>query len=101
MSWSPGSRVEFGAPIGNATKEHGGELMPDPTLEPQMRVRRIDDVLDTDIDDQTVMMDIEQGRYFGLNDTGTRIWDLTGRAYGHWRIVRSAYGSVRRAPGAV
>jgi len=50
--------------------------MPDPTLEPQMRVRRIDDVLDTEIDDQTVMMDIEQGRYFGLNETGSRIWDL-------------------------
>jgi hypothetical protein len=50
--------------------------MPDPTLTPQMRVRRIDDVLETDIDDETVMMDIDQGRYFGLNDTGTRIWAL-------------------------
>jgi hypothetical protein len=50
--------------------------MPDPTLKPDMRVRRIDDVLDTDIDGQTVMMDIEQGRYFGLNETGTRIWAL-------------------------
>ena len=50
--------------------------MPDPTLDPEMRVRRIDDVLDTDIDNETVMMDIEQGRYFGLNETGTRIWAL-------------------------
>ena len=50
--------------------------MPDPILTPQMRVRRIDDVLETDIDDETVMMDIDQGRYFGLNDTGTRIWAL-------------------------
>ncbi len=50
--------------------------MTDPTLEPQMRVRRIDDVLETDINDETVMMDIDQGRYFGLNDTGTRIWAL-------------------------
>jgi hypothetical protein len=50
--------------------------MPDPTLTPQTRVRRIDDVLDTEIDDQTVMMDIEQGSYFGLNQTGTRIWAL-------------------------
>lgn len=50
--------------------------MPDPILEPQMRVRRIDDVLDTEIDDQTVMMAIEQGSYFGLNQTGTRVWAL-------------------------
>ncbi len=41
-----------------------------------MRVRRVDDVLNTEIDDQTVMMDIEQGSYFGLNQTGTRIWAL-------------------------
>lgn len=50
--------------------------MPDSTLEPQTRVRRVDDVLETDIDDQTVMMDIDRGRYFGLNQTGTRIWAL-------------------------
>ena len=50
--------------------------MPDRILEPQMRVYRVDDVLDTDIDNETVMMDIDQGRYFGLNKTGTRIWAL-------------------------
>ena len=50
--------------------------MPGPTLEPQTRVRRIVDVLDAEIDDQSVMMDIEQGSYFGLNKTGTRIWAL-------------------------
>ena len=50
--------------------------MPGPTLEPQTRVRRIVDVLDAKIDDQSVMMDIEQGSYFGLNKTGTRIWAL-------------------------
>ena len=50
--------------------------MPETTLEPQMRVRRIDDVLEADIDGYTVTMDIEQGRYFGFNETGTRIWSL-------------------------
>ena len=50
--------------------------MPGPTLEPRTRVRRIVDVLDAEIDDQSVMMDIEQGSYFGLNKTGTRIWAL-------------------------
>ena len=41
-----------------------------------MKVHRISDVLDAEIDDETVMMDIEQGRYFGFNETGTRIWSL-------------------------
>jgi hypothetical protein len=50
--------------------------MPDSALEPQMQVRRIDDVLDVDMDGELVMMNIEQGRYFGLNQTGTRIWTL-------------------------
>jgi hypothetical protein len=50
--------------------------MPNPTLNPQTRVRRVGSVLDADIEDQTVMMDIEQGRYFGLNPTGTKIWKL-------------------------
>jgi hypothetical protein len=50
--------------------------MSNSTLDLHMRVRRIDDVLDTEIDEQTVMMDIEQGSYFGLNRTGSRIWSL-------------------------
>ena len=50
--------------------------MPEPTLTPIDRVRRVADVLDAEIDDQTVMMDIEQGSYFGLNEMGTRIWAL-------------------------
>jgi len=33
-------------------------------------------VLDSKIDDETVMMDIDQGSYFGLNETGTWIWAL-------------------------
>ncbi len=50
--------------------------MPDTSFEPQTRVRRIDDMLDAEMGNETVMMDIEQGRYFGLNKTGTRIWAL-------------------------
>jgi hypothetical protein len=50
--------------------------MSDPTLDLQTCIRRIDDVLDAEIDDQTVMMDIDRGSYFGLNQTATRIWAL-------------------------
>jgi hypothetical protein len=41
-----------------------------------MQVCRIGDMLDADIDGELVMMNIEQGRYFGLNQSGTRIWAL-------------------------
>lgn len=50
--------------------------MPDSSLELRMRVRRLDDVLETEIDEETVMMDIEKGSYFGLNPTGSKIWTL-------------------------
>jgi hypothetical protein len=50
--------------------------MTDSVLEVQMQVCRIGDVLDVDMDGELVMMNIEQGRYFGLNQTGTRIWAL-------------------------
>ncbi len=29
-----------------------------------------------DIDEEKVMMDINKGRYYGLNSVGTRIWEL-------------------------
>ena len=50
--------------------------MSDSALEPHIQVRRIGDVLDVDMDGEMVMMSIEQGRYFGLNQTSTRIWAL-------------------------
>jgi len=54
--------------------------MSNSTLDLHMRVRRIDDVLDTEIDERTVMMDIEKGSYLGLNLTGSRIWSLLAEA---------------------
>jgi hypothetical protein len=53
--------------------------MTDSVLEVQMQVCRIGDVLDVDMDGELVMMNIEQGRYFGLNQTGTRIWTLLAK----------------------
>ena len=32
---------------------------------------------DTNIDGETVMMDIENGEYYALNEVGTRVWELT------------------------
>lgn len=54
--------------------------MSDSNLELETQVRRLDDVLETEIDNETVMMDIEQGSYFGLNPVGSRIWALLGES---------------------
>ena len=32
---------------------------------------------DTNIDGETVMMDIENGEYYALNEVGTRVWEPT------------------------
>lgn len=37
-------------------------------------VSRSPSVLTAEVDGETVMMSIEQGRYFGLNDIGSDIW---------------------------
>ena len=33
-------------------------------------------ILSNQIDNETVMMDIEKGEYYGINQVGTRIWSL-------------------------
>ena len=40
-------------------------------------VRRSDALLSTSLDDDVVMMDVEQGAYYGLEAVAARIWALT------------------------
>lgn len=39
-------------------------------------LRRSDAVLHSDLGEKTVMMDLEEGLYFGLNEVAGRIWAL-------------------------
>jgi len=39
------------------------------------RLRRNDDIVSADVDGEAVMMSIEQGKYFGANKMGTRVWE--------------------------
>lgn len=34
------------------------------------------DIDDTDIDGEKVMMDLDKGKYFMMNEVGSRIWDI-------------------------
>ena len=42
------------------------------------RVVRAPDVLSRVLDGEAVLLDLESGTYFGLNDVGTRVWELIG-----------------------
>ena len=39
-------------------------------------VRRVDDVMSAEVDNEMVMMRLESNGYFGLDDIGRRIWEL-------------------------
>ncbi|OGU16429.1 MAG: pyrroloquinoline quinone biosynthesis protein [Geobacteraceae bacterium GWC2_53_11] len=39
-------------------------------------ISQIEDIVASDIDNEKVMMSIEKGQYFGLEPTGSRIWEM-------------------------
>ncbi len=41
-------------------------------------VQKTDTVISSDLDEVTVMMDIEKGQYYCLNRMGMRIWGMLG-----------------------
>ena len=43
---------------------------------PSPRLRIPDDVLFQTVADESVLLDVKQGQYFGLNAAGTRMWQL-------------------------
>lgn len=42
----------------------------------QATLKRNPDLLAVDMDGETVMMDMESGNYFGINEVGSHIWEL-------------------------
>ena len=46
-------------------------------LAPETTVRRSDALLSNTLGEDVVMMDIEQGAYYGLENVAARIWALT------------------------
>ena len=46
------------------------------TIDLDMTIVRNSGLLDSEIDGETVMMSVEQGNYYGLNQVGTEIWKL-------------------------
>ncbi len=46
------------------------------TIHPDDKIMRDPDMLASKMDDEYVMMSVEQGEYYGLDETGSRIWEL-------------------------
>ena len=47
-----------------------------PTLTPEVVIAQGDDQVSTVVDGETVLMNIGNGKYFQLDDIGSRIWTL-------------------------
>jgi len=45
-------------------------------ITPDAVIRRSAAIIHTDLGDETAMMDMEKGLYYGLDDTGSRLWAL-------------------------
>lgn len=45
-------------------------------LSPDTRLQRSETVLQSNLGAKSVMMDLDAGLYFGLNDVASRIWNL-------------------------
>lgn len=45
-------------------------------LNADSRLRRSDSVLQSNLGEKSVMMDLDAGLYFGLNNVASRIWNL-------------------------
>jgi len=45
-------------------------------IDEQSYVKRNNDVFANDIDGEAVMMNIQTGKYYGLDEIGSRIWEL-------------------------
>lgn len=50
----------------------GGENM----INSDTKIMRNSDIISSEMDEETVMMNIEQGEYYGVNPVGSRIWEL-------------------------
>ena len=59
-------------------------------ITPESRVRRTpDNFVNAMLDDDLVLMDVAEGQFYGLRETGLRVWQLLEEAAGPGRRFRS------------
>lgn len=47
-----------------------------PTIDLNDKIQRKQSLLDTAINDETVLMDVQKGEYYGLDDIASMVWHL-------------------------
>ncbi len=68
-----------------------------PGIEPLIALN--DAVVSAELDDELVLLNVETGVYYGLNELGARVWSLLGSGHGEAEIVDRLAGEfdVERA----
>jgi len=61
----------------------------DITLSESTTVVANDDCLSTEIDGESVILHMEQGKYYGFNEVGTRVWELAQEPHSLEEICRT------------
>lgn len=59
-----------------------------PTLNYETNLRRAENILFSEIDQDKVMIDLERGTYFGLNPVSGEIWDLLETPHTPGQIIQ-------------
>jgi Coenzyme PQQ synthesis protein D (PqqD) len=59
------------------------------------------DVVFRDLDGEAVILDLGSGTYFGLNDVGTRVWQLIGEGHDEARIAEIVSAEYDADPATI
>ena len=60
-----------------------------------------DSVVFRELDGEAVILDLDTGTYYGLNETGTRIWQLLGEGADTRAIVETVAREYDAEPAAI
>jgi len=63
------------------------------------RVVKNEEIISTDMDEETVMMSVELGEYYGVNPVGSRIWKLLDKPVLVSEICRTLQAEYDVQPG--
>ena len=77
---------KFSGKVGEVKKDYGVNL--------DSVVSKNEEIDDTDLDGEKVMMNLDKGQYFMMNEVGSRIWEIISEPINVRRIIdtlRSEY----------
>ena len=77
---------KFSGKVGQVKKDYGVNL--------DSVVSKNEEIDDTDLDGEKVMMNLDKGQYFMMNEVGSRIWEIISEPINVRRIIdtlRSEY----------